>query len=60
MFVLRIFVRVFEQLRVVAVPQEAGPGGHEGHVDAEPLEGHVSRNCFRRKNIRIEIILARL
>jgi len=49
--VFRIFVRVFEQLRVVAVPQEAGPGGHEGHVDAEPLEGHVPRNCFSKEKI---------
>ena len=51
MFVFRIFVRVFEQLRVVAVPQEAGPGGHEGHVDAKPLEGHVPRNCFSKEKI---------
>ena len=40
-------VGVLEQVRVVAEPQEAGPGGHEGQVDSETLVGHVPEKIWR-------------
>ena len=48
--VLVVFSRlvgVLEQLRVVAEPQEAGPGGDEGQVDPESLVGHVPEKFWR-------------
>ena len=42
--VIRILVRVLEQFGVIAEPEQAGPRGHEGKVNAESLVRDVSRN----------------